>query len=386
MRTYGEAEFWLSGGKLILILLLFAFTFITMVGGNPQHDAYGFRHFKNPASFAEYMTTGDLGRFEGFLAALSSAAFTIIGPEFISMVAAEALRPSLYVKAAFKTVYARLCVFFIVGALAVGIVVPYNHPVLVETYFGDGKKAGTSAASPYVIAMEALGIDVLPHIVNALVLTSIFSAGNTYCYCATRVLHGLALDGRAPHFLRYCTKSGVPIYCFFITILFSFLSLLQLSSSSAEVLTMLINLSTGGTLITFLVMSITFVNYYKGCVAQGVDRKTRPYYGYFQPYGAYIAIFVQGTILMTYGYRSFRPWSASKFFANYTLQLVAPCLFIGWKVVKKTRYVRPHEMDLTWERPLIDAYEDTIETPPTGFWEEMGHMVGIRRSKKDLKA
>jgi amino acid permease len=42
VRGYGEAEFWLSGGKLILIFMLFAFTFITMVGGNPKGDAYGF--------------------------------------------------------------------------------------------------------------------------------------------------------------------------------------------------------------------------------------------------------------------------------------------------------------------------------------------------------
>jgi amino acid transporter len=31
VRAYGEAEFWLSGGKVILILLLFCFTFVTMV-------------------------------------------------------------------------------------------------------------------------------------------------------------------------------------------------------------------------------------------------------------------------------------------------------------------------------------------------------------------
>ena len=33
--VYGEAEFWLSGGKVILIFIFFGFTFITMVGGNP---------------------------------------------------------------------------------------------------------------------------------------------------------------------------------------------------------------------------------------------------------------------------------------------------------------------------------------------------------------
>jgi hypothetical protein len=38
----------LSSGKLVLILMLFCFTFITMVGGNPKHDAYGFRYWRDP--------------------------------------------------------------------------------------------------------------------------------------------------------------------------------------------------------------------------------------------------------------------------------------------------------------------------------------------------
>jgi amino acid transporter len=45
VKNYGEAEFWLSGGKVILIFLLFSFTFVTMVGGNPKGDAYGFRYW-----------------------------------------------------------------------------------------------------------------------------------------------------------------------------------------------------------------------------------------------------------------------------------------------------------------------------------------------------
>lgn len=48
VKYYGEAEFWLSTGKLFLIFLVFAFTFVTMVGGNPQHDAYGFRYWQTP--------------------------------------------------------------------------------------------------------------------------------------------------------------------------------------------------------------------------------------------------------------------------------------------------------------------------------------------------
>jgi amino acid transporter len=43
VRVYGEIEFWISILKVILMLGLFLFTFITMVGGNPIGDRYGFR-------------------------------------------------------------------------------------------------------------------------------------------------------------------------------------------------------------------------------------------------------------------------------------------------------------------------------------------------------
>jgi len=185
VKAYGEAEFWLSGGKVILILMLFSFTFVTMVGGNPHHDAYGFRYWKHPGAFGEYLATGSLGKFEGFLGSLWAASFCIVGPEYISMVAAEAKRPRIYIKQAFKTVYWRFGLFFIGGALCTGIVIPYNDPTLVRV-LGGGEGGGTAAASPYVIAMQNLAITGFPHLVNALLVTSIFSAGNAYTYCATR--------------------------------------------------------------------------------------------------------------------------------------------------------------------------------------------------------
>lgn len=135
--------------------MLFFFTLVTMCGGNPKHDAYGFRYWGNPGSFKEHHSKGGLGRFEGFLAALWSASFTVVGPEYIAMVAAEAKRPRTYIKAAFKTVYWRFGIFFILGALCVGIVIPYNDPALVGIENG-GDGSGTAAASPYVIAMYVL--------------------------------------------------------------------------------------------------------------------------------------------------------------------------------------------------------------------------------------
>lgn len=299
------------------------------------------------------------------------------------MVSAEAKRPSIFIKDAFKTVYYRFCIFFVLGALAVGIVCAYNDPTLVEIWFGSGS-SGSAAASPYVIAMGSLGINVLPHIVNFLILTSIFSAGNTYTYAATRALYSLALEGRAPKFLRYCNKSGVPIWCFCVVMCFPFLSFLQVANGSAKVLGWFISIVTGGGLITYLVMSITYINYYKACQVQGVNRKTeRPYFGYFQPYCAYIALAVQSLVLLTYGYYAFRPkWDVQVFFQNYSMQILAVLLYGGWKLIKRTRYVKPSEVDLVWQRPAIDAYENTFTDAPIGFWAEMLHLVTFRKLVK----
>ncbi|RMZ84289.1 hypothetical protein DV738_g736, partial [Chaetothyriales sp. CBS 135597] len=385
VRAYGEAEFWLSGGKVILIFMLFCFTFITMVGGNPRHDAYGFRYWNNPGSFAEYHTKGALGRFEGFLACLWSASFCIVGPEYMAMVAAEAKRPRIYIKAAFKTVYIRFAIFFMGGALAAGIVCAYNDPTLVDILSGDASGGGTAAASPYVIAMANLGIGVLPHITNALMITSIFSAGNTYTYCATRSLYGLALEGRAPKILRTCTRNGVPIYCFFVVICFPLLSFLSVSNGSNKVLTWLVNLITAGGIIDFIVMCVTYIFFYNACKAQGIDRRTFPYYGYFQPYSAYLGLVWMTVILIFYGYSSFTPWSVENFFIYYTMVFVDIILLIAWKVIKRTPIVKPHEADLVWERPIVDAYEDTFESEPLGFWMEMCQLFGMYRGKRDIR-
>jgi len=379
VKAYGEAEFWLSGGKVLLIFILYAFTFITMVGGNPQKDAYGFRYWRDPGVFGSLYTTGDLGRFEGFLGALWAASFCIVGPEYISMVSGEAKRPRTYIKTAFKTVYFRFGAFFILGALCVGIVIPYNDPTLVDVLTSGESSA---AASPYVIAMGNLGINGLPHLVNALLITSIFSAGNTYTYCATRSLYSLAIEGRAPKFLRKCTRNGVPIYCFLIVMIFPFLSFLQLSDSSAKVLSWLINIVTAGGLINFITMCITYLCFYRACKAQGLDRKTLPYTGYFQPYGTIIALCFQVAILGAYGYSTFLPgkFTIEGLFTYYTMVFIAPITFGFWKLYKKTRWLRPHEVDLVWDAPVLDIYEASFITPPVGFWTELLQLVGLKRN------
>lgn len=148
-------------------------------------------------------------------------------------------------------------------------------------------------------------------------VTSIFSAGNTYTYCATRSLYGLAIEGRAPKVLRYCTKSGVPLICFCVVMVFPCLAFLQVSSASNNVLTWLTSLITAGGVINYIVMTITYIFFHKALQAQGVDRKSLPYTGWFQPYSAWIGLVWMSVLVCVFGYASYTPWSVDNFFINY---------------------------------------------------------------------
>ena len=48
VRYFGISEFYMSIFKVFLMLGLISYTFVTMVGGNPRRDPYGFRYWNDP--------------------------------------------------------------------------------------------------------------------------------------------------------------------------------------------------------------------------------------------------------------------------------------------------------------------------------------------------
>ncbi len=358
VKYFGESEFYLSIGKVILAIGLIFFTFVTMVGGNPQHDAFGFRYWKHPGPLVETLTTGSMGQFHGFMAALNKACFTIVGPEYLAMVAGEAGQETRKVLAGtFRTVFYRLTVFYILGALSVGILVPSNDKTL--TLLASSGSTSNGSYSPYIIAMNNLNIKVLPHIVNVLCVSSAFSAGNSYVYCSSRSLYAISQRGFAPEFLQYCTKTGVPVFCVGVAFLFSLLSLLQLGDSAAKVLNWIVNLCTGAQILNYFFMCITYLGFFYACEAQGVDRKAFRYTSWFQPYLAYFAMVIIGCMVGALGYTVFMPgsWSVENFLTYYLMVLLDLVIFIAYKLIKRTKRVRSAEADLITGLEEVEMHE-----------------------------
>lgn len=58
VRYFGISEFYLSIFKVALMIGLFLFVFITMLGETLLHDRYGFRYWDNPGAFVSYLELG----------------------------------------------------------------------------------------------------------------------------------------------------------------------------------------------------------------------------------------------------------------------------------------------------------------------------------------
>ncbi|OQD68116.1 hypothetical protein PENPOL_c003G10190 [Penicillium polonicum] len=364
VKWYGEAEFWLSLGKVLLSVGLIIYTFIVMLGANPKGDRFGFRYWNEPGAFNEYYKTGDTGKFLGVLAAVITASFTIAGPDYVSMAAGETVNPRKVLPKAFNGVFYRLTAFFVLGVLCVGILVPYNDKTMADAF--DNGKPG-AAASPYVISMVRLKIPILPDIVNAVILTASFSAGNSYMYCASRSLYGLALEGKAPKLFTKCTNNGVPIYCVGVVLIIGLLSFLQVSNGASVVLNWFVNLVTASQLINFSVVTFTFIRFKKALAAQGIARESLPYRSWFQPYIAYVAFVCTTTMAFVGGYTVFLPgnWSIPTFLFSYTMIGVFPVIYFGWKFVHGTKFLKPEEVDLVTGVPEIEEYtRDFVVIPP----------------------
>ncbi|KAL9590667.1 MAG: hypothetical protein Q9203_000529 [Teloschistes exilis] len=349
VKYYGESEFWLALGKVLLAVGLIIYTFVTMLGANPLRDRFGFRYWRDPGSFAEVYSTGSLGRFLGFLTCLVQASYTVAGPDYLSMAAGETENPRVVLRSAYNKVFGRLMAFFVLGSMAVGINAPYTSQELADAYTNN--KPG-AAASPYVVAMNRLQIRVLPDIVNALILSACLSAGNSYVYCASRSLFGLALEGRAPRVLTRCTKNGVPIYCVLLVLAISLISFLQITASQ---------------LINFCVIAFTYTRFKKACDVQGLSRDTLPYKGRWQPFLAWYAFSGCITMVFLNGYSVFihGNWKITNFFFSYTMVGLFPVLYFGWKILKRTECIKAENIDLHKDVEEIEEYtRNFVPGPP----------------------
>ncbi|KAF3159518.1 hypothetical protein TWF106_006643 [Orbilia oligospora] len=354
VSVYGEAEFWFASIKIITIVGLIILAFILDVGGGPDRHRYGFQYWRNPGAMKEYIGTGDTGRFLGLFNTLVNAAFSYGGVEMVAVAAGEAENPRKNIPKAVRRVFWRILFFYVLGTLAIGVLVPYNDTKLLQAQADDAPGA---AQSPWVIAIDRAGIKGLPHIINAVILTSASSSGNAFLYTGSRYLFAMAQIGQAPRFLLKCSKRGVPIWCVAITASVSLLTFMTVSSGSGNVFNWFSNIVTIANLFTWATICVASIRFTAALKAQGVDRSTLPFRAWGQPYTAWGGLIFFSIIILFNGFAVFTKgnWKVEDFIIAYIGIPIFFVLYVFWKVLKRTKIHKPAEVDLHTGKAAIDA-------------------------------
>lgn len=97
-------------------------------------------------------------------------------------------------------------------------------------------------------------------------------------------------------------------------------------------------------------MNITYLRFYKGLKAQGIDRTKFSYYSGLQPYLSWWAIVWLTFFILIDGYAVFFVWDTNSFITAYINIPIFLVLFVFWKIFKRTRAWRPEEMDFVTVR------------------------------------
>jgi yeast amino acid transporter len=236
VKYYGETEFWFAGTKVILIIGLLLLSFILFWGGGPTHDRLGFRYWQDPGAAHPYIKEGGVGRLISFWETLVLCVFPFtFAPELLVVTGGEMESPRRNLPIASRRYFYRLVIFYVLGVLAIGVTCPSNDTRLTDGGAGAG-------SSPFVVAVANAHISTLPSIVNAVILISAWSSGNSFLYISSRALYSLAVQGSAPRVFKTCNRWGVPYYAVACSSLFCGLAYLNVASNGATVFNWFVNL------------------------------------------------------------------------------------------------------------------------------------------------
>ncbi|KAJ5112772.1 hypothetical protein N7532_000817 [Penicillium argentinense] len=355
---FGETEFWLSSIKVLTVIGFMIFA-ICMNAGVGDEGYLGFRYWVDPGPFKNYLLEDQpsLAKFLGFWAVLIKAGFSYQGTELVGIAAGETENPRKTIPSAIRKSFFRIIFFFIFTIFFIGIVVPSNDDRLTASE-GSGASANNANASPFVIAAKRAGVNVLPSIINAVLLTVVLSAANSNVYSGSRILVGLAHEGFAPRFFVKTTKWGVPYWSVLFTALFGLLGFLNVSNAGSTVFDWLMQIAGLAGFITWTSLNICHLAFMRALKARGISRDILPYKALLQPYFSYYGLFFNVLIIITQGFTAFVPnFSITDFFIDYLSLILFAVLYIGHKVIVRPAFVKPLEADIDTGRVNLIEYE-----------------------------
>ncbi|KAL8781350.1 MAG: hypothetical protein Q9194_000441 [Teloschistes cf. exilis] len=345
VQGYGEAEFIFSLVKIIAVVGFIILGVILDSGGGSNGEYIGGRNYRDPGAFNN--------GFKGLCSVFVIAAFAFAGTELVGLAAAETANPRRSLPTAVKQVFWRICLFYIVSLLLVGLLVPYTDPRLI------GQSSVDAKASPFVIAIKDAGIKGLDSVMNVVVMVSVLSVGNSSVYGSSRTLCALAEQGQAPQFLAYIDRRGRPLKAIGVASVIGLLAFLAASERETDVFIWLQALSGLSSIFTWGSICLAHIRFRRAWHLQGRNLNELAYRSQAGVVGSWIGFLFNVLVLIAQFWTGFAPVKpqygppvtgasarTKSFFQAYlAFPLVVLC-YLGYKIIYRTPFMRSKDMDL----------------------------------------
>lgn len=338
VKGYGESEFWFSLIKVSTVII-FIVVGTLMIFGIMGGEAVGFTNFtKGEAPFH--------GGFMAILGVFMIAGFSFQGTELVGIAAGESEDPKRNIPKAVKQIFWRILLFYIFAIFVIGLLIPYDNPNLVSGDIAD------IAISPFTLVFEKAGFAFAASVMNAVILTSVLSAGNSGMYASTRMLYVLAKEGKAPKFFAKLNKRGVPVNALLLTASIGMFAFLASLFGDGTVYIWLLNASGMSGFIAWLGIAISHYRFRRAYLAQGFQLSQLPYRSKWFPYGPIFAFVVCLFVVLGQNYTAFLGESIdwNGVLVSYIGLPLFLAVWLGYKYTKKTKVIPLKEVDFSYEK------------------------------------
>lgn len=336
VRFFGEAEFWFALIKVVTIIVFIIVGVLMLLGILEGGQDGG----------AQLWQLGD-APIAGGLPALIGVAmivgFSFQGTEFVGIAAGETENPGRNIPKAVRQIFWRILLFYVCTIIVIGLLIPYTDPRLLKDGLSD------ITISPFTLIFSKADMLAAAALMNAVILTSVLSAGNSGMYASSRMLYSLALERKAPAIFARVTRSGTPVWALLATAAVAGLCLLSFLFSPGKLYLWLLNTSGMLGFIAWLGIAVSHYRFRRGYLYQGHDLARLPYVSKFFPIGPLFAFGLCLVVMLGQNYQAFLggqiDWIGA--LATYIGLVLFVVMWWGHKLLTGSRTVRYKEMDFS---------------------------------------
>lgn len=98
--------------------------------------------------------------------------------------------------------------------------------------------------------------------------------------------------------------------------------------------------------LSWISIGIASIRFRKGLEAQGKTHLL-PFKNWTYPWGPWIAVILNSVLVLVQGWSCFSPTFSGVDFVSYYIELpIMAVMFVAWKLIKRTKFVKASDMDL----------------------------------------